>query len=160
MSGFLCRPKSKKQKEKRFPRNESPLPWHPGHVGLASIPPSPFYLSPGKPQSSGVLCPSWTPWLILHQTPMNCKFFETFTSWDTEKLLLQIHFIARFLTSTAQHSNSNNTSHSIEREGCISTPKWYCQFILVDAVYCIRSVCIKIYFYTVHSDLFYILFVI
>ena len=45
MSGFLCRPKSKMQK-KGLPKNESPLPWHPGHVGLASMPPP--YLSPGK----------------------------------------------------------------------------------------------------------------
>ena len=67
---------------KRSPQKWTPLPWHHGYVGLASMPPLPPYSEPGKTQSSGVLCPSWTPRLIIHhyhQTPQILNFF--FTSW-------------------------------------------------------------------------------
>ena len=112
MSGFLCRPKSKKQKEKRFPRNESPLPWHPGHVGLASIPPSPLILSLGKlsPLGSSVHHGHHGSSSIRH--PRTVSFLRLFTSWDTEQFLLQIHYCQVF----NQHSTATVTIQVIQQK--------------------------------------------
>ena len=127
---------------KRSPQKWTPLPWHHGNVGLASMPPSPPYSEPGKTQSSGVLCPLWTLWLIIlhhHYTSIipheNVSFlkFYYFVDWE---IFYYKPFHLRFKTSftalqlhsfTAQPQATSN--FSIEKEGCISTailPKWYC----------------------------------
>ena len=121
MSGFLCRPKSKMQK-KVSPKMNPPF------LGIMAMwvwllcPPLPPYSEPGKIQSSGVLCPLWTLWLIIHHhhhTSWYVSFLKFYYFVDWEIFYYKL-FHLRFNTSfpalqlyslTASQLHSSTTSN-------------------------------------------------